>query len=41
MKTAGRLAIYFNTPIPFFLNMPLDDLWEWVDIANSIREGGG
>ncbi|BFH10611.1 hypothetical protein J6TS7_65340 [Paenibacillus dendritiformis] len=35
-ERAAILSIRFRTPIPYWLELPLDELLEWIDIGEEI-----
>ncbi|MDG0871026.1 hypothetical protein L5D93_00175 [Paenibacillus thiaminolyticus] len=35
-ERAAVLSIRFRTPIPYWLELPLDELQEWIEIANHL-----
>ncbi|WP_165979847.1 hypothetical protein [Paenibacillus dendritiformis] len=35
-ERAAVLSIRFRTPIPYWLELPLDELQEWIDIGGEI-----
>lgn len=39
-KVALTMSHNYNTPVDYWLRMPLDDLEEWLDAANEM-EGEG
>ncbi|CAH8705087.1 hypothetical protein WDD9_000858 [Paenibacillus melissococcoides] len=35
-ERAAVLSIRFRTPISYWLELPLDELQEWIEIANDL-----